>query len=370
MSKHGVVVYGASGYTGKLICWHLAQAGIAFTAAGRNAERLQEQMDLVPELAGAEYECRAVDRTVEDLAELFAGSKVVVNVTGPFMQIGEPVVQAALQAGCHYLDTTGEQDWITHIRDEYGEAFANKGLLLAPATSYMFVMGAMAAEIALETPGIDTLDIAYLADTMTSVASTKSFLRMCTKPQYFLEQNELVMWPYATPYDIRVPDSNRIFRALPWSGGAEPLWFRDDPRVRNCSVLIGFRSQAMFGAVIDTLRNFEQEHRHKTPEEQEEVTNALGGTITSEEPPREHPDRNRSVISCIGRGNTNGVSVVLRGNSPYFQTAEVVVESCRQLLAGAPRAVGFQAATTAFGARNLMNALVELGYQSAQVDVV
>ena len=258
MSKHGVVVYGASGYTGKLICWHLAQAGIAFTAAGRNAERLQEQMDLVPELAGAEYECRAVDRTVEDLAELFAGSKVVVNVTGPFMQIGEPVVQAALQAGCHYLDTTGEQDWITHIRDEYGEAFANKGLLLAPATSYMFVMGAMAAEIALETPGIDTLDIAYLADTMTSVASTKSFLRMCTKPQYFLEQNELVMWPYATPYDIRVPDSNRIFRALPWSGGAEPLWFRDDPRVRNCSVLIGFRSQAMFGAVIDTLRNFEQ----------------------------------------------------------------------------------------------------------------
>ena len=51
-----VIVYGASGYTGKLIAWHLAEARIPFVAAGRSKTRLEEQMAKVPELSGADYE--------------------------------------------------------------------------------------------------------------------------------------------------------------------------------------------------------------------------------------------------------------------------------------------------------------------------
>ena len=45
MSKQ-VVIYGASGYTGKLISWHMAELGIPFIAAGRSLSRLEEQMSL------------------------------------------------------------------------------------------------------------------------------------------------------------------------------------------------------------------------------------------------------------------------------------------------------------------------------------
>ena len=76
---------------------------------------------------------------------------MVINVAGPFMQVGWPIVKAALDAGCHYLDTTGEQDWTMAVRDQYGNAFAEKGLLLNPANSYMWAAGAIAAEIVLET---------------------------------------------------------------------------------------------------------------------------------------------------------------------------------------------------------------------------
>ena len=190
-----VVVYGASGYTGKLIAWHLAENGIPFIAAGRNRERLQEQMAKVPELAGARYECVAVNHDEAALAALFRGKKVVYNVVGPFMQLGDPVVKACLQAGCHYLDTTGEQDWMFHLKRTYGKAFADKGLLLVAACSWMWLGGQLAAEVALEHPGIDSLDICYLADSNTSVASTMSLFRRRCDHRLLDQPDKLVTWP-------------------------------------------------------------------------------------------------------------------------------------------------------------------------------
>jgi short subunit dehydrogenase-like uncharacterized protein len=68
-------------------------------------------MALVPELKGAAFECREVVHDTASLTALFTGARIVYNVTGPFSELGRPVVEAALAAGCHYLDTTGEADW-------------------------------------------------------------------------------------------------------------------------------------------------------------------------------------------------------------------------------------------------------------------
>ena len=92
-THHQVVIYGASGYTGKLTAWKLAERGIPFIAAGRNAERLQMELDKVPELKGADYQCVEVAHDRKALAGLFAGKKVVINIVGPFMQLGLPVVE-------------------------------------------------------------------------------------------------------------------------------------------------------------------------------------------------------------------------------------------------------------------------------------
>ena len=361
MSQPEVVLYGASGYTGKLVSWHLAEMGIPFVAAGRNKDRLKLEMDLVPELAGHPYEIAEVAHDRESLAKLFAGKKVVYNFVGPFMQLSECVVQACLDAGVHYFDTTGETDWMLMLRDKYGAAFAAQDLLLSPASSYMWQAGVLAAEIALETPGIDTLDILYFGTSDTSEASTMSFLRMCTNPQYFLENNELVQWPYGVSYPVRVADHNRIFAALPWSGGGEPIWYQHDARVSNCQVLTAFGSP-LFPAVIKLLEDFERDHRGKSPEEREEITNAIGNQLVSVEPGREKPAVNRTVTTVVARGDTGGVEVMIMGNCGYRQTALIAAESVRRLLNGQLLKTGFQAASHAFGARNLINALAERGY--------
>lgn len=368
MTSADVVLYGASGYTGKLLAWHLAEYGIPFAAAGRNKERLELEMGLVPELANHPYEILEVQHDRASLADAFKGRKVVYNFVGPFMQLSECVVQACLDAGVHYLDSTGETDWMVMLRDKYGEAFAEKGLLLSPAASYMWQAGLIAAEIALETPDLDTLDILYFGTSDTSEASTQSFLRMCTNPQHYLENNQLVEWPYAVPYLVRVPDTHRIVQALPWSGGGEPIWFQHDERVRNCQVLTGFGS-AMFPYVIKILQDFESEHRSKSHAEREAITNQIGNNLVNVEPARETPEANRTVTSVIARGPNGGVEVVVHGNCAYRQTGLIGAEVIGRILAGRLKRTGFQAATHAVGARNLVSALSDRGYYTAAPSV-
>lgn len=362
MREPEVVVYGASGYTGKQIAWQLAEYEIPFIAAGRSQERLEEQMATVPELEGADYRCVEVSHDREALRELFQGRSIVYNVVGPFMQLCEPVVQASLEAGCHYLDTTGETDWMLLLREKYGEAYENKDLILAPATSWMWQAGQMTAELALEEPGIDTLDIVYLADSNTSVASTMSFMRMLTHTQHYLEQNELVEWPAATSYQVNIPGVVKALGALPWGGGGEPIWYQNDPRVASCSVLVAFRNQAMLAALMGLLQQFEQEHRDKSDEEREAVTNAMGNSMVAVEPEREVPSVNRSLICCHGRGNVHSRTVILRGNSPYAQTAVIAAESVERILKSQHTRTGFTSACETFGAHCLIEANAERGY--------
>lgn len=362
MSTPEVVVYGASGYTGKLVAAFLGKRGIPFVAAGRNQERLEKEMANVPELSGADYECIAVAHERDALASLFTGRKVVYNIVGPFMQLGETVVQAALEAGVHYLDTTGEQDWILFLEQEYGEKFAEKGLLLCPACSFMWLMGQIAAELALETPRIDTLDIAYMADSNTSVASTMSFLRMCCRDQYYLSNNQLEVWPHTAAYPINLPGDHQVYKSLPWSGAAEPIWYRGDHRVANCQVLVAFKNQAVMEWVIGRIQDWYDNYRDLPRDEQETMLNDWGRGLVSEEPEREHPDVNRALVSCHARGNTESRTVVLRGNSPYLQTGVFAAEAVRRILIGSLRNIGFASPCAAFGHRELMAALSEEGY--------
>ena len=361
MSSPEVVIYGASGYTGKLIAWHLAERGIPFIAAGRKKKRLEEEMKLVPELKeyNAQYECVEAPLERDKLAELFKGKKVVYNVVGPFMQLSEPVVQAALDAGCHYMDTTGEQDWMMHLDKHFGKQFKDKELLLCPANAYMWTAGNIVSEIALETAGIDSLDVLYMADSNTSEASTASFLRMLCRDQYYLKHNKLEVWPHTASYDVLMPGEHQTFKALPWSGAGEPTWYRRDKRVRNCSVLVAFRRPEIMEWVIGRVADWYDNHRDKSFEELSKITNEWGEGMVNEEPPRERQDENRSTLSCKGRGRTAGVNVTMRGNCPYIQAGIWAAESTRRILTGHLKAVGYQSPCKAFGHRELAAAAAE-----------
>ena len=361
MSKADVIVYGASGYTGKIMGDFLARRGIDYIAAGRSEAKLKEHLAITPNADKVNVEIAEVKHDVGALTELFKGAKVVINVVGPFAQLGHEVVQACLNAGCHYLDTTGEQDWVFTCKRDYGAAFADKGLVLAPATSWMWNAGLVAAEIALEEDGIDELDIIYCPNGNPSPASTKSFLRMCCQPQYRLQHSELQPWPEATAYEVSVPGFHQHLLALPWSGGCEPVWYEDDPRVQTANVLTAFTNRPMMELVVAKMKEFASLAPKLSDEEKEDLTNKWGEEICNTEPPREDPDINRVVISVWARGRTKGRNHSFFTTCGYDATGSIGAETAKQLLSGNIRKTGFAAAAHAVGHRELIDAMISDG---------
>ena len=358
INKHPIVVYGVTGYTGKLIAEYLTRRGLPFVAAGRNREKIAAELAKVP--GDHQVQIEAVSHDERSLNTLLAGAKLVINVVGPFGQLGEPVVKAALENGCHYIDTTGEQDWAIKLRDEYHEAFAGKGLLLSPGCSFMWTAGMIAAEIALEDPSIDSLDILYAPRSAPTVASTLSFLRMLCLPNPLKQHGAMTAWPANTVVDVAVPGSHVIHAGLPWGGGFEPIWLEHEQRVLNCSVLVAFPKGPLVDFVAGRMKEYSELAKTRSQHELEEVTNAWGMAIATT-PEREVPRINQTMISVWARGTTGGKQILLHVTSPYLSTGSLSAIVAERLLKGELLATGFQPATRAFGHRQLMAGLAEDG---------
>ena len=216
MSKP-VVVYGASGYTGRLICEYLREYGVPFLAAGRDGKRVKEAVDAVPGIDTVDHEVLEVEHTEAALTEAFTGAKVVLNTVGPFSRYGHEAVRASLNVGAHYTDTNGEQDWMIDADARYGAEFAKQNLLLSPGIAQMYTVGEIAAQICLEQPGLDTLDIGVFWKGYPTVASTNTILTNAAFAKaYYLEQNQYVEWPAdAGLYELVVPGQHELGLALP-----------------------------------------------------------------------------------------------------------------------------------------------------------
>ena len=100
-----VLVYGATGHTGRFVVDELLRHGLTPVLAGRRAERLAA---VAPRHAAFDRRVVGVDDP-DLLRRAVAGVGVVVNCAGPFLDTAVPLARAAVQVGAHYLDVTAEQ---------------------------------------------------------------------------------------------------------------------------------------------------------------------------------------------------------------------------------------------------------------------
>jgi short subunit dehydrogenase-like uncharacterized protein len=362
-----VVIYGVSGYTGRLVAEYLREYNLPFIAAGRNAERMQDALDHIPGMETADFEVREVEHTVDALTELFRGAKVVCNTVGPFAVYGDVVVQACINAGCHYTDTNGEQDWMIHCDEEYGDTFAENDRLLTPGIAQMYTTGEIAANIALETPGLDTLDIAVFWKGSPTVASTETILVNAAQAKaYFLEGNQYVEWPAdGGTYDLSVPGVHQTMLALPWGGTSHPVWFKRDPRVANVKVLGGLFDRALMQGVPAIVAAALEQAKDMPHDEKLKFLVQTARGVQNQMPPRENQRVNISLESVYASGPLGNVHVILRGASNYKQTGLLQAYAAHHLTIGKPALVGMGSACQAFGHRTLLGVLKHFGLVSA-----
>lgn len=162
-----IALYGATGYTGRLVAAELARAGADFVISGRDEAKLEA----LSEELGRKAPVQAA--TIEDPASLravFEDCVSVINCAGPFSKAGEPVVKAAVETGTHYLDTTGEQSFMHMIFKRYGAEAERKRVAAIPAMGFDYVPGDLIASLTSE--GMGRIECVYLAYTQRGFTPT------------------------------------------------------------------------------------------------------------------------------------------------------------------------------------------------------
>ena len=96
--KRPVVVYGASGFSGRLIIEFLREYNVPFVAAGRDREKIEEVLSHVPGIGTADFEIVQVDHDVDALATMLEGATVVCNTVGTCIYYGSTVAEASRRA--------------------------------------------------------------------------------------------------------------------------------------------------------------------------------------------------------------------------------------------------------------------------------
>jgi Family of unknown function (DUF5938)/Saccharopine dehydrogenase NADP binding domain len=366
-AKRPVIVYGASGFSGRLAAEYLAEYQIPFVAAGRNRAKIADVMKNVPGIEKVDHEVAEVENSVPELAKLFSGAKVVCNTVGPFIYSGPIVIEACLRASCHYLDISGEQAWIREVAEKWGPQFAEKRLLAAPATAFMSAPSDAVVRICAENPGLDTFEVLTMFRGAPTYGSTQTIFAVLQTEAYFLEQNQYKRWPPATALEVVAPGQIQTQLALAWGGFPHPVWFKDHPQVANVKSFGGLLDRQIMENVFATEKLY-LEHIGPLPKaEREQRLSAMANSVQAGTPPREDRGVNRTIDVIVGRGATEFTQCALFGNCCYKQTGLIQAYAAQHLIQSAACKFGFASVAEAFGARELLQALEDHGLSRMKV---
>jgi short subunit dehydrogenase-like uncharacterized protein len=167
-----VLVFGATGFSGRMVVEQLLARGLPVRAAARSEEKLARLAERFPAIETAVADVGAP----AGVAAAAERCSLLITTVGPYIRYGEVAAGAALERGIPYVDITGEPAWLARVFGEYSAAAAERGLPWLPAFGYDYVPGNLAGALALEKagPAAVRLDIAYcLAG--SNERSTKSF---------------------------------------------------------------------------------------------------------------------------------------------------------------------------------------------------
>jgi len=152
-----LLVYGAYGYTGRLIIDRAVSEGMAPIVAGRNrykVEALAREYDL-PSRTFAMKDPTVIKGALDN-------ATCVLHCAGPFVHTAAPMVEACLQTGTHYLDITGEIEVFESLQQRSDQADA-AGVMLCPGVGFDVVpTDCLALHLQQQVPAATSLEIAFM----------------------------------------------------------------------------------------------------------------------------------------------------------------------------------------------------------------
>ena len=148
-----VVVFGASGVTGRRVAAYLAErageVGARWAVAGRDAAKLER---VLGEIGVAAPEAIAADvGDPASLAAMAARARVVLDLVGPYTLYGTPVIEACVENGAHYVDLTGEIPFVRRTIDAVHERAVAAGVKIVQVCGFEALPPDLSVLLAAET---------------------------------------------------------------------------------------------------------------------------------------------------------------------------------------------------------------------------
>ncbi len=163
-----ILLFGATGFTGRLTAAELVRTGAAPVLVGRSGDALEALVtELTPQAPGGRTPTFEVadTNTPESLrALLHSPDGVIVSTVGPYSRLGSVAVEAAIDAGCAYVDCAGEPAFIRTVFETYGPPAVSTGARLLTAMGFDFLPGNLAGALLIDRfadQGLTRIDIGY-----------------------------------------------------------------------------------------------------------------------------------------------------------------------------------------------------------------
>jgi short subunit dehydrogenase-like uncharacterized protein len=241
-----IVLYGATGYTGRLVSDELARLGLDLVLSGRDPGKLER--------LGGPSKAASLDDP-RGLRDLLADAAVVINCAGPFTLAGDALVSAAIATKTHYVDSTGEQTFIQMVFERHGRAAEQAGVALVPALGFDYGPGDCIARLAAD--GLEPLEditLAYAVEGFgMSRGTLKSGLEMMKGGDVVYEDERWRPAPkgvFKASFDFPAPIGRQAMSRYP---SGEVITVPHHTRTRRVTSLMTTRTAAPFAAAAPLM---------------------------------------------------------------------------------------------------------------------
>lgn len=210
-----LTLFGATGFTGRItaayIARHAEREGLTWAIAGRSEASLNELRDSLDGVKPAVIVADIRDKA--SLRAMAASTKVLMNAVGPFAVYGPDVVEACLASGTHYLDITGEPEFINRCFVRHGTEAEEKGVTLVNACGFDSIPADVATWLAVKALPADIPKSVrcYVGTNATFSGGTLNTAATSVHNKNSGKRQNVVTYP-------KHPDSPKINRGIQFSG--------------------------------------------------------------------------------------------------------------------------------------------------------
>ena len=335
-SSGSLLVYGANGYTGRLIVDAALREGLRPVVAGRR----REVVEPLAAAWGLNSLCFSLDDAAS-AARLLEPYAAMLLAAGPFSKTSAPALDACLKSKTAYLDITGEVDVFEAVFARDADAKA-AGVAVLPGTGFDVVPSdGLAKALAEALPGAETLTLAFRGF-KTSAGTMKTMLEGIPKGGLVREGGKLVRVPAAwKTMEAPLGGTKRLAMTIPWGDLATAWRSTGIPNIEVYmavppSAVASARRMRRFAGLLglSPVQSFLKARVER---------NVKGPTA-------EERDRERSYLwGRVTRGG-DAVTGTLETLEGYALTAETSVAIAKRVLAGEVPP-GVHTPSQAFGSR-------------------